>query len=364
MRTESVEGSAGSKRVWIDLDNSPHVPFFVPIIEELEKRGYSTLLTARDAYQVVELARLHHVPCKKVGHHYGKHKIMKAMGTLYRALQLIHVALKQDLAVALSHGSRSQLIAAKILRIPSVLMFDYEFAKGVKIFGPTWIMTPEAISPEATSHHKQAALKYPGLKEHVYIPRFVPDYGIRSKLGVADGDIMVTVRPPASEAHYHNRESDELFHAAIDFLAQKPDVRMVVLPRNERQASLLRSAWPELIESGKIVIPDHVVDGLSLLWFSDLVISGGGTMNREAAALGVPVYSIFRGRIGAVDLYLSETGRLVLIENLEDLRSKIKLRRWDRPKAPVSSQTNTLSVIVENVISIIELQRPPTARVT
>jgi hypothetical protein len=127
---------------------------------------------------------------------------------------------------------------------------------------------------------------------------------------------------------------------------------------------LLRSTWAELIKSGKIIIPDQVVDGLDLLWFSDLAISGGGTMNREAAALGVPVYSIFRGTTGAVDRHLSETGRLVLIEKLEDIGSKICLRRWDRPKTPVRSQTNTLSVIVENVISIIEFQRPPTARVT
>ena len=133
---------------------------------------------------------------------------------------------------------------------------------------------------------------------------------------------------------------------------------MVLLPRNERQSMSIRNEWPELIQSGKVIIPDHVVDGLNLLWFSDLAISGGGTMNREAAALGVPVYSIFRGSIGGVDRYLSESGRLVLIEKVEDLSSKINLRRWERPKIPARTQADTLSAIVGNLVSILENKRP------
>jgi hypothetical protein len=356
-----VAGLSGSKRVWIDLDNSPHVPFFAPIIEELERRGYPTYLTARDAYQVVELLDLHHLSCNTVGRHYGKRKLMKAAGGLYRALQLTRVAWKEDLTLAVSHGSRSQLIAAAILRIPSLVIFDYEFVTRWTTIIPRWTMMPEVIFSKSASHHNGRALKYPGLKENVYLARFNPDPGIRSKLGVANGHLMVTVRPPASEAHYHNPDSDRLFRAVIDFLAQKSEVRAVLLPRNGRQANSIKSTWPELVKSGRIIIPDHAVDGLNLLWFSDLAISGGGTMNREAAALGVPVYSIFRGTIGAVDRYLSETGRLVMIENVEDLTSKICLRRWDRPKTPVTSQTNTLSAIVDNVVSILESRNPATA---
>ena len=271
------------------------------------------------------------------------------------------MAQKEDLTLAVSHGSRSQLIAAAILRIPSLVIFDYEFVTRWTTIFPRWTMMPEVIFSKAASHHNGRALKYPGLKENVYLARFNPDPGIRSRLGVANGHLMVTVRPPASEAHYHNPESEKLFRAAIDFLAQKPEVRTVLLPRNERQAGMIRRTWPELVTSGKIIIPDHVVDGLNLLWFSDLAISGGGTMNREAAALGVPVYSIFRGTIGAVDRYLSETGRLVMIEKVEELSSKIFLRRWDRPKTPVTTQTNTLSAIVDNLVSILESRRPATA---
>jgi len=362
--SECVQSSAGPERIWIDLDNSPHVPFFIPIIEELQKRGYSTFLTARDAYQVVELLELHHLACKRVGRHYGRLKVMKVFGAIYRALQLIRVAMKEDLALAVSHGSRSQLIAAAVLRIPSVVIFDYEYARSLKVINPTWTMMPEVIYPEADPHRHERALKYPGLKEDVYVPRFCPDPSLRSRLGVSDQEIMVTVRPPASEAHYHNPKSDALFHGVIEFLGQKPEVRTVLLPRNERQDVAIRHEWPELINSGKVIIPDHVVDGLNLLWCSDLAISGGGTMNREAAALGVPVYSIFRGEIGGVDRYLSESGRLVLLEKIEDLSSRIRLRRWERPEVPARIQADTLSVIVGNVVSILEQKRPVMSGVT
>ena len=129
---------------------------------------------------------------------------------------------------------------------------------------------------------------------------------------------------------------------------------MVVLPRNERQAASIKNTWPELIKSRGLIIPDRVVDGLNLLWYSDLVISGGGTMNREAAALGVPVYSIFRGTIGAVDRYLAKTGRLVLLERVEDFESKIRLCPWERPETPEKCQTATLSAIVANIVSILK----------
>src|SRR3989442_14979658 len=143
-----------------------------------------------------------------------------------------------------------------------------------------------------------------------------PDPSVKDQLGLDGRDLVVTVRPPATEAHYHKPEAEVLLDAALGLLTHRPDVRVILLPRNEKQAQTLRKQWGKWIANRKIVIPEHVVDGLNLIWFSDLIISGGGTMNREAAALGVPVYSIFRGKIGAVDHYLSMRGRLVLLESV------------------------------------------------
>jgi predicted glycosyltransferase len=192
------------------------------------------------------------------------------------------------------------------------------------------------------------------LKEDVYALRFKPDPDVRNLLGIREHELVVTVRPPATEAHYHNPESERFFAASLQFLVDRPAVRVVLLPRNQSQALLLRSHWRRAIDEGRIIIPERALDGLNLIWNSDLVISGGGTMNREAAALGVPVYSIFRGRIGAVDQYLAKTGRLTLIEKVEDIRTKIVLKRRTAALRDSGNQSTALNCILEAIMSIAE----------
>lgn len=344
-------------KIWIDLDNSPHVPFFAPIIEELQKRNYSVVVTARDCFQVQELADLLHLKYRLIGRHSGKNKIRKLAGLLFRALQLVPTVIKEKPDLALSVCSRSQLIVSTFLRIPTLMTGDYEFATGWFLIHPTWLMCPEVIRNEAVGLDANHILKYPGIKEDIYVPRFVPTPGIRLQLGLKEEDIVVVLRPPASEAHYHNPESDVLFEAVLDFLSTQPDVKGVVLPRNDRQAIVMKNRWPDLFSSGKMRIPEHVVDGLNLIWFSDLVISGGGTMNREAAALGVPVYSIFRGKIGAVDQYLSRSRRLVLLENVDDIKTKIRLLRRNRPTALRERNGVAFSRVIEQIIGVIGTKR-------
>jgi len=338
--------------IWIDLDNSPHVPFFAPIIKELERRGHCVTLTARDAFQVCELADLFGLTYKRVGRHYGKHRVLKAYGLGVRALQLLPTTLSAKPDLALSHGSRSQLLVAAIRRIPSVLILDYEFARVLLFTRPTWVMAPEAIPSSAIHYDRRRVLRYPGIKEDAYVPSFKPNPSIKTQLGLNGGSVVVTVRPPANEAHYHNPESDKLFDAAIEFLGRTPNTKIVLLPRNGRQETSVRRAWPNLFSTGQIIIPEHAVDGLNLMWHSDLVISGGGTMNREAAALGVPVYSIFRGRIGAVDRYLAESGRLVLLQSSEDVRTKLILDRRPQPVKPQRANSDTLTAIVDGIVEV------------
>lgn len=365
LRSEPVSVSQGSVagkhqgpsvpgKIWIDLDNSPHVPFFAPIIEELERRGYPVMATARDCFQVRELADLFHLKYKLIGHHYGKNSIRKLAGLCFRALQLLPTILREKPDLAVSHSSRAQLIVSAGLGIPSLILGDYEFSKGWAFIHPTWVMCPEVVPEAALKCDPGRILKYSGIKEDVYLPRFTPDPSIKALLGLNGHDLVVTLRPPANEAHYHNPESDELFRAAINFLSDKPNVRMILLPRTKEQATSLRKVWPNPFSTGKIIVPEHVVDGLNLIWHSDLVISGGGTMNREAAGLGVPVYSIFRGKIGAVDRYLAEKGRLVLLESAEDVETKIVLARRNRPTKPQNVNGTALQEIIGQVVAILE----------
>jgi predicted glycosyltransferase len=350
------------KKIWIDLDNSPHVPFFLPIIEELQTRGYRVILTARNSYQVCELLKFHHISCRVVGGHWGKNRMLKIFGTLLRALQLIPLVMREKVDLAVSHGSRAQLLSSFVLGIPTLTIADYEFTAKVGSLKSDWIFLPHFIADASTQSAKKQVMKYPGLKEDVYVPRFRPNPSLKNELGLNSSDLVVTVRPPATEAHYHNPEAEVLLDAALRMLVEQPGLQVILLPRNDRQAKVLRKDWEKWIKNHKIIIPEHVVDGLNLIWFSDLVISGGGTMNREAAALGVPVYSIFRGRIGGVDAYLAKSGRLVLIENVEEIRSKVILKRRNQASQSPLDRSPALESIVAGITSIAERQCLPQHR--
>lgn len=345
---------AERKKIWIDLDNSPHVPFFNPLIKELKQQGCLVTLTARDCFQVCGLAELFGLQYKRIGRHYGKNKILKVVGTIIRSIQLLPTVLRERPAIAVSHGSRSQLIAAKMLRIPAVMIFDYEFTQGLGFIVPDWVIGPEIIPDKVNKSDKGRFLRYPGIKEDVYAPFLRPDTNILRELGIGRQDVLVSIRPPATEAHYHNPESEKLFVAVVEFIAKNPDARIVILPRNEiKQTMWIKEIWAELFETGKIIIPDHVVNGLNLIWHSDFVVSGGGTMNREAAALGVPVYSIFRGKIGAVDQYLSDNGRLILLKSIDDIKDKVRIVSREKSINFQKGNKAALDVVVNHLIKIL-----------
>jgi len=344
------------KKIWIDLENSPHIPFFKPIITELEARGHEVVLTARDCFQVRELADLFGLRYRLIGRHYGKRTIAKLAGLGIRVLQMAPYALRQKPDLALSHGSRSLFVLCSIFRIPTVTILDYEHARWTGAGQLSWTMAPEVVPGEALlamGYKANRILRYPGIKEDVYAPTFRPNPLLRQRLGLGDEDLVITIRPPASEAHYHNPESDKLLSAVFKMISQTLNTKVVLLPRTQHQEVEIRKQWPQLFRSGRVIVPAHVIDGLDLIWCSDLVISGGGTMNREAAALGVPVYSIFRGKTGAVDEYLAKTDRLVLLQSVEDVSSKLKLVRRNITGQPAAGEQRTLQTIVDHVSRLV-----------
>jgi hypothetical protein len=342
------------KKLWIDLENSPHVPFFYPIIQELEAKGFNVVLTARDCYQVCGLVAMYGLSCHVIGKHKGKNRILKIAGTLMRSIRLLAFAVRQKPDLALSHGSRSQLVTATVLRIPAISISDYEHTQKIPFVRPDEFIVPEVVDANQCWMHDTKIKTYPGIKEDVYVPFFKPDRGILEELGIDRSRLLITIRPPATEAHYHNPMSEELFFYAVEYLSDRPDVQMVILPRSEKQIPWIRDKWSDLCQSRKIIIPEGVVNGLNLIWHSDLVISGGGTMNREAAALGVPVYSIFKGSIGAVDRYLEKTGRLVLLSTPSDMREKVRLEKRPIGEREISNGHEALRVIVCEIVRAAE----------
>lgn len=344
-----------SKKIWIDLDNSPHVPLFVPIKNELEKRGHSVFITTRDGFQVCSLADHHNLRHKVIGKHHGANKLLKILGTVLRSLQLAPTIIKEKPDLSLSHGSRSMMLLSSLLRIPTVLMFDYEYVYSLPFVRPVLGIAPEVIDdPGKAEGFERGLCGYRGLKEDVYVASFRPDPAFLKTLDLSEADILATIRPPATEAHYHNPESEKLFVEVVEFLGSIAGLKMVILPRNEKtQKEMIYRTWPKWVKERKIIVPDHAVDGLNLVWNSDLVVSGGGTMNREAAALGVPVYSIFRGKIGAVDHYLAEKGRLILIETVDDVRIKIRPVRRRKENMTDFSDRTALKDIMDAIEKVM-----------
>lgn len=357
-----VEQWLPRRKVWIDLENSPHVPFFLPIIRELERRGCEVVLTARDCFQVCELADLAGLRYRAVGRHYGKNPVAKLLGLGVRVLELMPFVLRERPAISLSHGSRSLIVSSALAGLPNVTLTDYEYAdlritKWLGSKSRKWVMIPEVVPADKYVNNgilPDHVLHYPGIKEDVYVPFFKPEPSVEETLGLATPQVVVTLRPPATEAHYHNPESEKLLTSVFQLLREHPEVRTVLLPRTPHQEAEIRRAEPELFAQGRVIVPERAVDGLDLIWHSDVVISGGGTMNREAAALGIPVYSLFRGKLGAVDRDLARQGKLILLESEQDVREKLHLARRDRRKTFDPGQLNSLNMIIDQIGMILE----------
>ncbi|HLV31772.1 MAG TPA: DUF354 domain-containing protein [Chitinispirillaceae bacterium] len=353
-----------NKTIWIDLDNSPHVPFFNPIVKELNKYGYKIIITARDCFQVIGLCKYFGLEYKKNGKHWGRHLVLKVLGTIYRSISLLVYVWKYKPDIAVAHGSRSMLLAAKVLRIRTVVFDDYEYSN--KTLVSDYIVVPKVLfkvmSEKRVDNNKSKLLFYNGIKEDIYVPFFKPDPNIPNALGVTQNQILVMIRPPATEAHYHNPESEKIFTTVIDYLSENDAVRMVILPRSQNQKKQVQKQYYSLIKKKYLIIPEQVYDGLNIIWHSDLVISGGGTMNREAAALNVPVYSIFRGSIGAVDKYLCSINRLTLIESPGDVRRKIIIKKHTKTSIENSEKNlpiNEIVTIISNILNSSELISVP-----
>jgi predicted glycosyltransferase len=297
-------------RIWIDITAPAHVLVFRPLIGLLRERGDEIEVTARDYAQTVQLLELHGIEAELIGRHGGRSRLGKLGTMLTRLSGLRRWARGKHFDAALAHGSHHLTMTARALGIPSSTTFDYEFATVQHQLGcraATFVVVPEAIPPERLERYGVRPPKlrrYEGLKEEYYLADFEPDPGVLEPLGLDRERILVVVRTPPDVSLYH-RKSNRLFPQVLDHLGSEEGVQAVVLPRTTEQRDFVRG-----LELPSVVVPDEAVDAQSLIAFSDLVVSAGGTMNREAAALGVPVYTTYGGRLGGVDEMLIREGRL------------------------------------------------------
>ncbi|HEX2104357.1 MAG TPA: DUF354 domain-containing protein [Solirubrobacteraceae bacterium] len=306
-------------RVWVDLTNSPHVLVLRPVIAALRAQGADVQVTARDFAQTVGLAERFGLGVEVIGRHRGGRLAAKAAGLASRATALARWAhatqrLRGRFDLALGHGSNDVTVAAAALRIPRSTMFDYEWAAvqhTVNCRLAHAVVVPEAIPPERLDRYgaRGKLARYPGLKEEYYLADFTPDDRVLAELSLDRAAPIAVVRTPPEASLYH-RFANVVFAGVLERLRDQGQV--VVLPRTAEQRAELRRA-------GGFCVPERAIDAQSLIALADLVVSAGGTMNREAVALGTPVYTTFEGRLGAVDEQLIAQGRLRRLERPAEL---------------------------------------------
>lgn len=341
-------------KIWIDLANAPHVNFFGPLIAHLKERGHTIGVTIRDFNQTSELAKLAGIQGNIIGKHGGKGSIRKLLNLFDRSFNLLRYCLRHKFDVAVSHNSYAQTVAGRLAGIRVITLMDFEGqpANHIGFRAANVVAVPDCLSEEALKRFGVTGSKlyrYNGFKEQVYLSGFEPDLLFIEELKKACGfeqswkledHILITVRTPASMAAYHTFHN-YTFDKLLTELNSRSDVVTIVLPRYSEQKAFIRKQYPRLF------IPYRALSGSNLAYYSDLVISGGGTMNREAAILGTPAYTIFGGLMPAVDKKLIEIGRLRSITDNYEL-SRIVYEK--KKQLPVLRN----SKLIDEIIALIE----------
>lgn len=326
----------GTTDIWIDFSTAPDPLFFRPIAGRLEELGYGVWTTVREYGETASIAESCGFRSEVVGEHGGRSTSGKAWQIARRAALLAALARRRRPALALSFNSYAQAVAARLSGMPFVTVADYEYqpANHLAFRLARTVIVPQGFEPAMLRRQGARArgvVVFDGLKEDVTLEGFVPDEGFPARLhalGVKPGDAVATMRPAATSSAYH-RFSNDWFYEVLTYIASKPGVSVVVLPRYPEQADRVRA-----LGLGNVVIPSVVLDGLNLVYWSDLVISGGGSMNREAVVLGTPACTVFAGRMAGIDARLIDEGRMIELLKPEDLGRLVVERRQVRALPP------------------------------
>jgi uncharacterized protein len=343
------------KTIWIDICHPPQAVFYIPIARRFRETGYALLITVqenRESFALLQKAGLAFVP---VGKKYGRNKLLKAWGLCQRSFRLWSIVKSKRIWIGVSQGSPYQIVVCRMMGIPSVAIGDNEhtdwfFAKWVQK-----LILPAAI-PEWDIHVPiPRVYRFQGLKEEIYLDGFRPDPRFTAKLGWKPSVLRVILRPPAMQAQYHHPLTAALFDALVKRLLSFPGLQIVFLPRIGEDVESLIRRFPGI--RSRMVVPDTVVDGLNLIYHSDAVFSGGGTMSREAAILGVPAYSYFQGISLAVDRFLIERKKLVWIGSEKDI-TELQIRRQLKNRKAAAIHNRLTEILVNEILKVRERKSP------
>jgi predicted glycosyltransferase len=305
-------------RVWVDCTAAAHPLVLRPMIERFEGQGHEVMVTAREYGQTLGILDRLGIPYTAVGSHGGASVFGKGRALAGRSARLTRFVWDRRPQLALAHGSVDLAVVSSLFRIPSVQMQDYEFAgwqRQIAFRAARKVLVPDSIPLDRlkrTGAKERKLVRYPGLKEEYYLAGFEPDDAVLGELGLDREKVLVVVRPPPETSEYHAR--NDLYGETIRHLAGAGEVQAVIIPRTARQGGEVRE-----MGVANLIVPERAIDAQSLIALADLVVSAGGTMNREAVALGTPVFTTFAGRMGGVDETLIADGRLQVLTDPTEL---------------------------------------------
>ena len=334
-------------KVWVDCTAAAHPLVLRPIVERLEARGDEVFVTAREYGQTEGILERLGIPYTSIGSHAGAGTLRKGGAVIGRSARLARYVWGRRPDLAIAHGSVDLAVISSLYKIPSAQMQDYEFAglqRQIAFRVAKRVLMPDSIPLDrlaGVGAKGTKLVRYPGLKEEYYLAGFEPDAAVLDELGLDREKVLVVVRPPPETSEYHAR--NDLYGATIARLADDDGVQAVVVPRTGRQRAEVLALGSE-----RLIVPERTIDAQSLIAFADLVVSAGGTMNREAVALGTPVFTTFTGRMGGVDEELIASGRLRVLED----PGALELRKREAPVGVLHARDPGL--LVDGVLGAVE----------
>jgi hypothetical protein len=291
-------------KIWIDIVNAPHAHFFKGIIRELEKRGYELLITTREFDGLTDILDMLGISYYVVGKHGGSTLEGKLLASVERQHKLAKLIIEEKPDLALYKNSPEAPRVAFGLAIPTIGFADNDTATAVnKLMLP---YTKRLVYPKAIDAYDlikcgaDANSLHPinGFPELAHLYGFKPDKQPLRELGLEPYSYIV-MRTEPIKANYFNGDAEKsILEGVIPLL---PEIPIVLFPRTEEQGKRFE-------KFKNVIIPGHIMDSLSLLYYAKLMIGAGGTMNREAIALGTPTISTYPGKLLAITKWLIKLG--------------------------------------------------------
>ncbi len=277
-------------RIWIDVMTPKQARVFSQVYRVAMSKGHEVLLTARSHGETTQILSMEGIPHLSVGRHGGRELRSKLKAYARRALDLIDPVAEFRPHVLISLSSPEAVRVAFGLGVKVVSLNDTPHS--VHVGRLTLPLSDRLVYPAAIPAHRwlslgaraEALRPYYGVDEVSWI---LPVLG-RARFGGREGGLAV-VRPEESHAAYLARNSGHasVVEPCLEFLLDN-GYRVVLLPRYEDQRSYFQKKYGDRVE-----IPERAVDPVPLYSAADVVISGGGTMSREAAMFGTPAISLF-----------------------------------------------------------------------